>query len=246
MNLPLQGKIALVTGASRGIGAAIAERLAADGAELVLHYGAGAGEAEAVATRIRASGGKARTVQADLAGVDGPRQLFERLDAPRIDILVNNAGVAPFASVEATDEATFDRLINVNVRSLFFVTQKALERMPQGGRIIHIGSAVTRVAFPGIPAYAATKGFVDVLTIQLAAVLGARGITVNTVAPGAIDTRMSAWIREPGGTETVAAIQALPGVGQPEHVAGAVAFLAGPDGRWTTGHVLDVSGGTKL
>jgi NAD(P)-dependent dehydrogenase (short-subunit alcohol dehydrogenase family) len=246
MSLPLENQTALVTGASRGIGAAIAERLAADGAEVILHYGSGKAEAEAVAARIVAKGGRARTVQADLASADGPRQLFERLDAPRIDLLVNNAGVAPFAPIEATDEATFDRLLNVNVRSLFFVTQKALERMPDGGRIIHIGSAVTRIAFPGIPAYAATKGFVDVLTIQLAATLGARGITVNTVAPGAIDTRMSGWIREPGGSETVAAIQALPGIGQPEHVAGAVAFLAGPDGRWTTGHVLDVSGGTKL
>lgn len=246
MSLPLQGKTALVTGASRGIGAAIAERLAADGAELILHYGAGAAEAEAVAARIRANGGTARTVQADLASTDGPRQLFERLDATRIDVLVNNAGVAPFAPIEATDEAMFDRLANVNMRSLFFVTQKAIERMPDGGRVIHIGSAVTRVAFPGIAAYSATKGFVDVLTIQLAAALGARGITVNTVAPGAIDTRMSGWIREPGGSEAVAAMQALPGIGQPEHVAGAVAFLAGPDGRWTTGHVLDVSGGTKL
>lgn len=246
MNLPLQGKTALVTGASRGIGAAIARRLAADGAELILHYGSGQAEAGAVAAGIVAAGGRARVVQADFASVDGPRELFDRLDAPRIDILVNNAGVASFAPIEATDEATFDRMVNVNIRSLFFVTRHALERMPEGGRVIHIGSVVTRVAFPGIPAYAATKGFVDVLTLQLAAALGARGITVNTVAPGPIDTRMSGWIREPGGIETVAAIQALPGIGQPEHVAGAVAFLAGPDGRWTTGHVLDVSGGTKL
>jgi 3-oxoacyl-[acyl-carrier protein] reductase len=244
---PLAGHTALITGASRGIGAAIARRLAADGADLVLHYGEGAAETAALAADIERAGGRARTVQADLASADGPARLFAQLaDVPQIHILVNNAGVAPFASVEDTDGATFDRLATVNMRSLFFVTQQALARMPDGGRIINLSSAVTRTHFAGIPAYAATKGFVDVLTLQLAGTLGARRITVNAVAPGAIDTRMSAWIREPGGADTVRAIQALPGIGQPEQVAGVVAFLAGPDGGWTTGQVIDASGGTKL
>jgi 3-oxoacyl-[acyl-carrier protein] reductase len=243
----LAGQVVLVTGASRGIGAAIARRLAADGAELVLHYGQGAAETEALAAEIERAGGRARTVQADLASAEGPAQLFAQLgNTPRIDILVNNAGVAPFASIEDTDAATFDVLANVNMRSLFFVTQHALKRMPDGGRVINVSSAVTRTYFAGIPAYSATKGFVDVLTLQLAGALGARRITVNAVAPGAIDTRMSAWIHAPGGTDTVAQIQALPGIGQPEHVAGVVAFLAGPDGAWTTGQVIDASGGTKL
>jgi 3-oxoacyl-[acyl-carrier protein] reductase len=248
-SLPLAGRIALVTGASRGIGAAIAERLAADGAELILHHGAGQAEAAAVAARIEAAGGRARTVGADLSQADGPCRLFEALDlgsTPRIDILVNNAGVAPFAAFEATDEATFDSLAAVNMRSLFFVTQHALARMPDGGRIVNLSSAVTRSFFPGIPAYSATKGFVDVLTLQLAGTLGPRRITVNAVAPGAIDTRMSAWIHQPGGSDTVAQIQALPGIGQPAQVAGVVAFLVGPDGGWTTGQVIDASGGTKL
>jgi 3-oxoacyl-[acyl-carrier protein] reductase len=173
-------------------------------------------------------------------------QLAERVKSAKVDILVNNAGVAPFASIAEMDEATFDTLANINMRSLFFVTQKLLPKIPDGGRIINISSAVARVSFPGIPAYSATKGFVDVLTLQLAAELGKRRITVNAVAPGAIDTRMSAWIHGPGGTETLAQIQALPGIGKPEHVAGAVSFLAGEDGCWTTGQVTDASGGTKI
>ncbi len=243
---PLQGQVALITGASRGIGAAIARRLAADGAELLLHYGSGKAEAQALAAEIEAGGGRALTVQADLAQADGPRQLFAALKAPRIDILVNNAGVAPFAAIEQTDEALFDQLANVNMRSLFFVTQHALARMPDGSRIVNLSSAVSRTYFAGIPAYSATKGFVDVLTLQLAGTLGSRRITVNAVAPGAIDTRMSAWIHQPGGSDALKQLQALPGIGQPEQVAGVVSFLVGPDGAWTTGQVVDVSGGTKL
>ena len=242
-------RIALVTGASRGIGAAIARRLARDGARLVLHYGSGKAEIESLAAELRDAGTKVDVVQADLALPDGGQQLVAalgRLALPRIDILVNNAGVAPYVSTADTDAATFERLINVNVRSLFFVTQGVLPLIPRGGRIIHVSSVVTRTAFPGIPAYAATKGFVDVLTLQHAAEFGPLGITVNAVAPGAIDTRMSAWIHGEGGEATLAQIQALKGIGQPEQVAGVVAFLAGPDGAWTTGQVVDVSGGTKL
>lgn len=246
MTRTLNQKIALVTGGSRGIGAAIAQRLAAEGAEVIVHYGSGQAEAAEVVETIVAAGGKASLLQADFAAVNGPAELASRLRHERVDILVNNAGVAPFVSLEDMDEASFDRLSNVNMRSLFFVTQKVLPKIPDGGRIINISSVVTRVAFAGIPAYAATKGFVDVLTLQLAAALGARGITVNAVAPGAIDTRMSAWMREPGGEDVLKQIQALPGMGQPQHVAGAVAFLAGPDGAWTTGQIVDASGGTKL
>ncbi len=246
MNKPLKQKVALVTGASRGIGAAIARRLAAQGAQVIVHYSASQEEASQVVADIEKAGGQARLLQADLAAVDGADRLNAALGDQPIDILVNNAGVASYVSVADTDAATFDRLANVNMRSLFFVTQKVLPRMPDGGRIVNLSSVVTRIAFPGIPAYSATKGFVDVLTLQLAAELGPRNITVNAVAPGAIDTSMSAWIRQPGGTDTLKQIQALPGVGQPEHIASVVAFLVGPDGVWTTGQVIDVSGGTKL
>ena len=249
MNKSLEGKIALVTGASRGIGAAIARRLAADGAEVVLHFGSGRAEAEALAASLRDAGHKAHLLQADLAAVDGGQQLVARLAAlqlPRIDILVNNAGVALFAGLAETSAEAFENLVSVNMRSLLFVTQGVVPLMPDGGRIINVGTAATRIAFPGITAYSASKGFVDALSLQLAAELGPRGITVNVVAPGAIDTRMSPWIHEQGGKEILAQVQALPGIGQPSHIAGVVAFLAGPDGAWTTGQVVDASGGTKL
>ena len=246
MQLPLQHKTALVTGASRGIGAAIAQRLARDGAEVIVHFGSGDAEARQVAAGITAEGGHASLVQADLSAANGPTHLAEAVGTRRIDILVNNAGVAPIAGIEDMDEAGYDRLSNVNMRSLFFVTQKILPRIPDGGRIVNISSVVARTAFAGIPAYSATKGFVNTLTIQLAAALGSRGITVNAVAPGAIDTRMSEWIHAPGGQDALKQLQALSGVGQPAHIAGVVAFLVGPDGSWITGEVVEASGGTKL
>jgi NAD(P)-dependent dehydrogenase (short-subunit alcohol dehydrogenase family) len=172
--------------------------------------------------------------------------LAAALPAGPIDILVNNAGVAPFASTAEMDEASFDNLAAINMRSLFFVTQKVLPKLNDGGRIVNVSSAVSRTTFPGIPAYSGTKGFVDVLTLHWAAEFGPRGIRVNAVAPGAIDTRMSAWIHSDGGTDALKQMQALAGIGQPEHIAGVVSFLVGPDGAWTTGQVVDASGGTKL
>jgi 3-oxoacyl-[acyl-carrier protein] reductase len=247
---PLAGRTALVTGASRGIGAAIARRLAADGARVIAHHGQGATEAAQLVQGIQAAGGHAATVQADLATADGPFVLMDRvrplLNGKPIDILVNNAGVAPFASTAETTAQTFDAIANVNMRSLFFVTQQALPVLADGASIVNLSSLVTRTTFPGIPVYSATKGFVDVITLHWAQELAVRGIRVNAVAPGAIDTRMSAWMHGPGGPETLKAIQALAGIGKPEHVAGVVAFLVGPDGAWTTGQVIDASGGTKL
>jgi 3-oxoacyl-[acyl-carrier protein] reductase len=242
-------KIALVTGASRGIGAAIARRLAKDGFDIVLHYGVGADEVQSVAADVRKLGHKAWVIQADFAATDAAQKITAALDAAgvtQIDALINNAGVAPFASVADTDDATFDKLMNINVRSLFTTTRAMLSRLKDGGRIVNLSTSLTRTVFPGVPAYSATKGFVDVFTLHLAAELGARQITVNAVAPGAIDTRMSAWIHGEGGKETLASIQALPGIGRPEQIAGVVSFLAGPDGVWTTGQIIDASGGTKL
>jgi 3-oxoacyl-[acyl-carrier protein] reductase len=246
MTLPLSGKTALVTGASRGIGAAVAKRLARDGAKLILHYSAGAAEVKEVAREIEREGHGVSTVQADLGSLAGPKELAKQLEVAKIDILVNNAGVAPFAAFDQMDEASFDQMANLNMRSVFFLTQALLPKIPDGGRIINLSSLVTRAFFPGIPGYSASKGFVDVLTLHLAADLGKRNITVNAIAPGAIDTRMSAWIHGPGGKETLAQMQALPGIGQPEHIASVAAFLAGPDGAWTTGQIIDASGGTKL
>jgi 3-oxoacyl-[acyl-carrier protein] reductase len=201
------------------------------------------------AASLRATGSQVHVLQADLGAADGGQQLVARLlglKLPQIDILVNNAGVAPFAGLAETSAEQFEHIVNVNMRSLFFVMQGVVPLMPTGGRVINLGSMVTRITFPGIPVYSASKGFVDVLTLHLAAELGPKGITVNAVAPGAIDTRMSAWMHGPGGPETLKAIQALSGIGQPAHVAGVVAFLAGPDSAWTTGQIIDASGGSKL
>jgi 3-oxoacyl-[acyl-carrier protein] reductase len=246
----LKGRTALVTGASRGIGAAIARRLAADGARVIAHYSSGAEETRQVVAQIVAAGGQASTVQADLSSAQGPFELMDRvarqLGGEKLHVLVNNAGAAPFVSTAEMTPDAFDALANLNMRSVFFVTQGALPLLADGGNIVNVSSLVTRATFPGIPAYSATKGFVDVATLHWAQEFAPRGIRVNAVAPGAIDTRMSAWMHGPGGAETLKTIQALPGFGQPEHVAGVVAFLVGPDGAWTTGQVIDASGGTKL
>ena len=246
MSASKKRRVALVTGASRGIGAAIAQRLARDGFHVVVHYAHGAAEARDVCAAIERAGGSASLLQADLSMSDGPHYLADTLGEPHIDVLVNNAGIAPFEAIEDMSEGSYDRLSNVNMRSLFFVTKYLLPKLRDGGRIVNLSSVVARTAFAGIPAYSATKGFVDVLTLQLAASLGARGITVNAVAPGVIETRLTTGLLENGGAEAVQSMQALAGVGTPDRVAGVVSFLVGPDGAWTTGQVIDVSGGTKL
>jgi NAD(P)-dependent dehydrogenase (short-subunit alcohol dehydrogenase family) len=246
MSASKKRRVALVTGASRGIGAAIAQRLASDGFHVIVHYAHGAAEAREVCAAIERAGGSASLLQADLSMSDGPQYLADTLSEPHIDVLVNNAGIAPFEAIEDMSEGSYDRLSNVNMRSVFFVTKYLLPKLRDGGRIVNLSSIVARTAFPGIPAYSATKGFVDVLTLQLAASLGERGITVNAVAPGVIETRLTSGLLENGGAEAVQSMQALAGVGTPDRVAGVVSFLVGPDGAWTTGQVIDVSGGTKL
>lgn len=246
MSVSSKRRVALITGASRGIGAAIAQRLASDGFHVVVHYAHGAAEARAVCTAIERAGGSAAPLQADLSLSDGPQNLADALREPHIDVLVNNAGIAPFESIEDMNEGSYDRLSNVNMRSVFFVTRYLLPRLRDGGRIVNLSSIVARTAFDGIPAYSATKGFVDVLTLQLAAALGPRSITVNAVAPGVIETRLTSGLLEGGGADAVQAMQALAGIGTPDRVAGVVSFLVGPDGGWTTGQVIDVSGGSKL
>jgi len=249
----LSGKIALVTGASRGIGRATAERLAGDGATVAVHYGANAEAAQATVAAIVAAGGSAFAVQGDVRRHAGVEALFSGLDSELaarglsgIDILVNNAGLAAYDGFAETSEATFDDLFDTNVKGLFFVTQFALPRLRDGGRIINISSVVARAYFAGIPAYSATKGAVNTLTKHLAAELGVRGITVNAVAPGAIDTDMSAWLRTDEGAQNAFSIQALQRIGKPEDIASVVSFLAGPDAGWVTGEIIESAGGTKL
>ena len=242
---PLTNKIALVTGASRGIGRATALRLAQDGAEVIIHYGANKDAALSLVKEIEAAGGKAHAIGADLNSPKGAEALAAQVPG-NIDILVNNAGVAEFVGLADTTEAQFDRQFNVNVKGVFFVTQKLAPKINDNGRIINLSSVVATKYFEGIPAYAATKGAVETLTIQWAGEFGARGITVNAVAPGIIATDMAAPIVDNHGDNLSKQIQAIPRLGQPEDVADAIAVLAGPGGRWVTGQVLSVSGGTKL
>ncbi|WP_223620427.1 SDR family oxidoreductase [Lysobacter sp. ESA13C] len=251
---PLHGKTAFVTGASRGIGRAIALRLARDGAHVAINYGASRDEAEAVAAEIRALGVQSVAIGADLGSVASIVQAYVELDRflldangrPGFDILVNNAGVAVAATPADTTEAQFDHLFDVNVKGVFFAIQQAAPRLNEGGRIVNISSLSTRVATPGLAAYAASKGALETLTLQLAPEFAARGITVNNVSPGAIETVMNTFLQDEAGRAAILQSQAIGRVGQPEDIADAVAFVASHDGRWLTGTTLDASGGSHL
>jgi NAD(P)-dependent dehydrogenase (short-subunit alcohol dehydrogenase family) len=241
-------RTALVTGASRGIGRAIAERLAADGALVAVHYGTNKAAALETITAIEAAGGHAFPVEADLARPDGVDLLIdgltEGLAGRSLDVLVNNAAVFG-PGIDATEDE-FDRTFRVNVRAPFFIIQKALPLLRDGGRIINISSGVTWFAVPEA-VYAMTKGALNVLGRSLANTLGERGITVNTVSPGITRSDMNSWLDDvPGATEGVTRIVALGRVGEAADIADAVAFFTTPDSRWVTGQVLDVNGGLYL
>lgn len=246
----LTGRTALVTGASRGIGRAIAERLAADGAVVAVHYASNDVAAKDVVSAIEERGGTAFAVRAELGVPGDVDTLFAGLTAGlggrSLDILVNCAAVSAAGTIEETSPEAFERLFAVNVRAPFFIIQRALPLMADGGRIINISSAVNRVAMPEV-AYSMTKGAIDVLGRTLANALGDRGITVNTVAPGVTQTDRNAWMAHlpeaKAGTEHATA---LGRIGQPADIADAVAFLASDDARWVTGHLLDATGGLFL
>ncbi|MBZ9649892.1 SDR family oxidoreductase [Sphingobium sp. 3R8] len=247
----LEGKTALVTGASRGIGKAIAKRLARDGAFVLCHYRQGREGAEATVAKIVESGGKAAVLGGDVRDSSEIDKLFAEVDhilADRpLDILVNNAGVGGGGSLNEVSEAYLDDLLATNVKGTFLVTQKAVSRIPDGGRIINISSMVGLAAYPGTIAYALTKAAVNSFTRSLAADLGKRGVTVNAVAPGATDTDFIAKLLEdPELTRYYAAQAALNRIGQPDDIAAVVAFLASDDGRWVTGQVLEASGGMHI
>ncbi len=248
-------RIALVTGASRGIGRAIALRLAQAGNAVVVHYGNNRESAAEVVAKIERNGGVAFAVQADVGSVADINRLYgtlkeelsRRFGEARFDILVNNAGIVVRTPLEETGEEQFDRIFSVNVKGPFFMIQRALPLLRDGGRIINISSVVTRLANPGVAAYSMTKGAINTMTLALAAQLGARGITVNAVAPGATDTDMNAnWLRLPERRESVASTTALGRVGEPADIAGVVAFLASQDGGWVTGQCIEASGGIQL
>src|SRR5690242_18626950 len=242
----LTSKVALVTGGSRGIGAAIAKRLAADGASVAITYAKDASAASAVVNAIEREGGKAVAIRADAADTEAVRGAVEETVATfgRLDVLVNNVGTAIPKPFEETTLDEMDRMIDINVRGTLAATQAALKHMRRGGRIIMIGSAVgERVVAPGLVAYSATKGAVKMFSQGLSREVGSRGITVNNVQPGPIDTELNPAAGEWAVPQKAAT--ALDRYGHVEEVAALVAFVAGPDSSYITGANLTVDGGTN-
>ena len=245
----LSGKTALVTGASRGIGRASALALAAAGAQVLVHYGRGANEADGVVGEIGKAGGRGDTVAADLERADGPHKLAKLardIIGDRLDILVANAGVSKSATIEDTAVEDFDRLFAVNVRAPFFLVQQLLPILSKGSCVVLVSSLGARAVVGTIPAYAATKGAVDTLVKHFASLLGARGIRVNAVAPGVVETDLSNFTKTDAGREFALGMQALKRLARPDDIGGVVAFLASDDARWVTGDTIRVDGGSKL
>ncbi len=242
----LTNKVALVTGGSRGIGAAIAKRLAADGASVAITYAKDANMASAVVKAIESNGGKAIAIQADATDVDAVKSAVEKAVAAfgQLDVLVNNAGTAIPKPFEETTLEELNRVIDINVRGVFVTTQAALKHMNDNGRIIMIGSCVgERVLTPGLVPYSATKGAVKMFTQGLSREVGSRGITVNNVQPGPIDTDLNPAAGEWAVPQKAAT--ALNRYGHVEEVAALVAFVAGPEAAYITGANLTVDGGTN-
>jgi 3-oxoacyl-[acyl-carrier protein] reductase len=245
----LSGKTALVTGASRGIGRASALALAKAGAQVLVHYGRGATEAEAVVAEIRKAGGRADAVAADLSAPDGPHKLAKQVRAivgDRLDILVANAGASKAATIEDYTIEDFDHLFAVNVRAPFFLVQQLLPILHEGSSVILLSSLAARAAVGTTSAYAATKGAIDTLVKHFAFVFGARGIRVNAVAPGVVQTDMSNFTKTDAGRDYTLGMQALKRLAEPEDIGGVIAFLASDAARWITGDTVHVDGGSKL
>ncbi|MEV4396582.1 SDR family oxidoreductase [Nonomuraea sp. NPDC049607] len=239
-------RTALVTGAGRGIGRAIALRLAEDGFRVIVNYARDADAAEEV---VRTIGAHAVAVQADLGVPEDVDRLARRVadETDVLDVLVNNAGIGMSRPIAQETEEGYDRVFAVNVKGLFFLTRQLLPLIPDGGRIVNITSGVARIAFPEGIAYSMTKGAVQVFTLALAKELGPRGITVNNVAPGIIDTDVNAgWLQDPDARAYAASRHALNRIGEPGEIANVVAFAVSPEASFITGTTLDATGGGNL
>lgn len=238
-------KAAIVTGSSRGIGAAIAERLAGDGFAVVINYAGGAAEAEALAAKIAQAGGRAITAQADVSDAAAVTQMFDAAESAfgGVDVLVNNAGVMRLAAVADADDTVFDSQIAINLKGTFNTLREAARRLRTGGRIVNLSSSQVGLLSPTYGIYAATKAAVEALTHVLAKELRGRNITVNAVAPGPTATKLFLDGKTPEVIDHLAKLAPLQRLGQPTDVAAAVSFLAGPDGGWINGQVLRANGG---
>jgi 3-oxoacyl-[acyl-carrier protein] reductase len=239
------GKVAIVTGASRGIGAAVAERLADDGSTVVINYSGDATPAEALARKIESKGGRALTAKADVSDPQAVRGMFDAAETAfgGVDILVNNAGIMTLSTIVDTDDAAFDRQVNVNLKGAFNALREAASRIRAGGRIINFSSSVVGLLQPTYGVYAATKAAVEAMTSILAKELRARNITVNAIAPDPTATDLFLKGKSQEVVHHVAKLAPLERLGQPEDIARAVAFLAGPDGGWINGQTLRANGG---
>jgi 3-oxoacyl-[acyl-carrier protein] reductase len=238
-------KVAIVTGASRGIGAAIAERLATDGFTVVINYAGNAAEAEALVGKIEAAGGHAISAQADVSDPAAVARMFDAAEAAfgGIDVLVNNAGIMKLASLAESDDALFDSQIAINLKGSFNTLREAAKRMRDGGRIVNLSSSVVGLRPVNYAVYTATKAGVEAMTHILTKELRGRNITVNAVAPGPTATALFLDGKPQAVIDTLTKAAPLERLGQPEDIAATVAFLAGPDGSWINGQVLRANGG---
>ncbi|PDT50060.1 MULTISPECIES: SDR family oxidoreductase [Sinorhizobium] len=240
-----KNKVAIVTGASRGIGAAIATRLADDGFTVVINYAGSASEADALVEAIEARGGRAIAAQADVSDPAAVARMFDAAQAAfgGIDVLVNNAGIMKLATVTDSDDALFDRQIAINLKGTFNTLREAAKRLREGGRIVNLSSSVVGLYQPTYAAYAATKAGVEAMTHVLSKELRGRSITVNAIAPGPTATALFLDGKPQAVVDRLAKLAPLERLGQPEDIAAAVSFLAGPDGAWINGQVIRANGG---
>ncbi len=238
-------KIAIVTGASRGIGAAIAERLAADGFTVVVNYSGDAKPAEAVVTRIEGKGGRARAAKADVSDPKAVRGMFEQAESAfgGVDVLINNAGIMKLAKIADSDDALFDRQIAINLKGSFNAMREAANRLRDGGRIVNLSTSVVGTKLETYAVYAATKAAVETMTAILSKEMRGRSITVNAVAPGPVATELFLEGKSPELVDRIARMSPMERLGTPEEIASAIAFLVGPDGGWINGQVLRANGG---
>jgi 3-oxoacyl-[acyl-carrier protein] reductase len=238
-------KVAIVTGASRGIGAAVAQRLAADGFTVVVNYAGRAAEAEAVVAGIEAAGGRAISAQVDVSDPAAVARMFDAAQAAfgGVDVVVNNAGIMKLAAIADSDDALFDSQVGINLKGAFNVMREAARRLREGGRIVNLSSSVVGLLQPTYGVYAATKAGVEAMTKVMAKELRGRTITVNAVAPGPTATALFLDGKPQAVIDDLARLAPLERLGRPEDIAAAVAFLAGPDGAWINGQVLRANGG---